>query len=147
MNPMLKAVRAKRMSSGGDDHKPENVHQADHTKDLHEFVKQLSPDQKDKLHSMLSQDNSNTEQIVKGGPSKEEQGKIAQQAAQDNSEESLEHNDSGHGDSDGGSVDSDKIAMDMLDSRFKNNAPSHPRNLHERVQANMAKGLKAKGKI
>jgi hypothetical protein len=148
MNPMLHALKNRKAADKQDvpqDHKTENVHKGgDHTTDLHAFVKALSPDQKDKLHAMLGQDKaSNADAIAKGAPSKEEQGKIAQAAQQENAEEALEQNEGPHDQQ----VDSDQIAMGMLDSRFKNNAPSRPRNLHERVQSNISKDLKSKGKI
>ncbi len=145
MNPMLSALKNRR-SSQADDHKTENVHDGDHSKQLHEFVKTLSPEAKEKLHTMLSQDmgGKSSEQIAKGAPSKEEQMKIAQQAQADNGEEGLEQDST---DLDSSGVDSDKIALNMLDTRFKNAPPSKARNLHERVQMGMAKDLKAKGKI
>lgn len=92
----------------------------------------------DKIDSDKAQDKADrSEAIIKGKPSTEEKGKIMERMAQENSEQ----------DQGGGGVDSDAIAMDMLDSRFKNNAPTKPRNLHERVQMEMAKNLKSKGKI
>lgn len=87
----------------------------------------------EKIEAKEEQKDRSTD-ILKGKPSTEEKKKIEQRAMEEQSE----------GEDD---VDSDAIAMDMLDSRFKNNAPSKPRNLHERVQMGMAQNLKSKGKI
>lgn len=83
-----------------------------------------------------------TKGVEKGEPSSEERMKIQEQIALDDEADSLADADAPLE-----AADTDEIAMGMLDSRFKSSIPSKPRNLHERVQTNMAKDLKAKGKI
>lgn len=142
MNPMLSALKNRRSSQG----EPQQD-KGSGGGDLKSFLDQLSPEAKSQLAQMLNQDAGGAEQIAKGAPSKGEQAKIAERAAQENQHEQAEGEDMGPVDYDSSGVDSDKIALDMLDTRFKNAAPAKPRNLHERVQTNMAKDLKAKGKI
>ncbi len=139
MNPMLSALKNRR--SGQPEEQQTGGGSTD-AKSLHDFVKQLGPEDKEVLQALLSKDSANAEQIAKGAPSKQEQMKIAEQSQAEQAEESMEETAGAESD-----VDSDEIAMGMLDTRFKNAAPSRPRNLHERVQTNMAKDLKAKGKI
>jgi len=138
MNPMLNAIKSRR-SAQVDEPKAQAPAGAG---GLEQFVKQLSPEQKEQLQQMLDGEAAGAEAVSKGEPSREEHAKIAQASAQENSEHDMEAEDE-----QGPGVDSDEIAMGMLDSRFKNSAPEKPRNLHERVQTNMAKNLKAKGKI
>jgi hypothetical protein len=138
MNPMLSALKGRRSGHAEEQPKEESGGGG-----MKSFVEQLSPEAKAELLQHLAKDVSgaSAEQIAKGAPTKAEQAKIADQANQDNAIEEMEEQ------GEGPAVDSDKIAMGMLDSRFKNSQPSKPRNLHERVQTNMAKDLKAKGKI
>lgn len=85
--------------------------------------------------------NDKSEEIAKGKPSTEEHEKIQAKIMDDEDKKDGGIDEAQEGE------DSDAIAMDMLDSRFKNNPPSKPRNLHERAQMGMAKNLKSKGKI
>lgn len=138
MNPMLNAIKSRRSTQMDE---PQAQPQAG-SGGLEQLVQQLSPEQKEQLMQMLEGEPSSAEAVSKGEPSKNERAKIAQASAEENSEQELEAEDDA-----GPAVDSDEIAMGMLDSRFKNSAPDRPRNLHERVQTNMAKNLKSKGKI
>jgi hypothetical protein len=140
MNPMLNAIKSRR--SGQEDVDQQSDAVPGGAEKLLQLIAQLTPEQKEQLQAMLDDGGgASAEQISKGAPSAMEKQKIALASAEENGEQDLEQE--GQGDD----VDSDDIAMGMLDSRFKNNAPSNPRNLHERVQTNMAKNLKSKGKI
>ena len=143
MNPMLSALKNRRSHQ---EDAPAEKPQGAGGGGLKSFVEQLPPEAKAELLSLLAQDvggGASAEQVSKGEPSKGEQAKIAERANEESAEHELEEAPVDQGPA----VDSDKIAMGMLDSRFKNSQPSKPRNLHERVQTNMAKDLKAKGKI
>lgn len=130
MEPILKAIRMKRegapsIKSGG--------------MDLDAIVSQLSEDDKMLLMEKLSSPGeAKEESISKGGMSPGEKMNLDKKIMEDD-EEML--------DEDTQDVDSDSIAMGMLDSRFKGESDGNPRNLSERVQMNMAKNLKGKGKI
>lgn len=108
-----------------------------------ELLMSLGEDEKEELKMLLMADEEKTpsNKVQMGEPSSEEKAKIdTMMAAEEMSDEAEDEMD--------GAVDSDEIAMGMLDSRFKNADPSmKPRNLSERVKMSMASKLKAKGKI
>lgn len=142
MNPMLSALKNRRVSDKGasSDAAPQGEGK------LEALVASLSAEDKAKLVELLAgeSDESHTsaEAVDKGAPSSEEKTKINEQMAKDEAREGAEE----LGELESG-VDSDEIALGMLDSRFKNGGPSKARNLHERAQMGMASNLKAKGKI
>jgi len=138
MNPMLSALKSRR--SGSEEQKPSG---AQEPKGVLDLVRSLSPGELEQLKALLTGDGAvSAEAISKGAPSSEEKAKIQERMGKENEQAELEESDAP-----GEEIDSDEIALGMLDSRFKNAAPSAPRNLHERVQMNMAKNLKEKGKI
>lgn len=155
MNPMHAAIRSRlgKHSPAPDDAQPMHPaagadHTADHAesgKDLHGFVAGLSHDEKSKLKSILNDSSQNTQAIAKGGPSSEEQGKIAQAMAQENQMNALDEASEHEGISED---QSDEIGKSMLDSRHINGmATEKPKNLGERAKQYIAAKLKAKGKI
>lgn len=151
MDPMYGAIKKKRglMSEHENmDHPAQNMVEAkgagkeEPGKDLHGIVASLSDSEKHELKGMLSVDMSQS--IIKGGPSSEERGKIAQESSKQDQENSMADQDVPMQ-----SADSDEIAKSMLDSRHMgSNAPTgKPRNLGERMKMGLASKLKAKGKI
>ncbi len=115
-------------------------HDPDQKKNLHEIVANLNDNEKSQLKGILAK-SDNSMDIAKGGPTENEQQAVSQRA-----EEETQHQDVDMGQPDG-ELDSDQIAKDMLDSKFSRGGPTKPRNLHERVQMNMASNLKSKGKL
>ena len=150
MNSMLAAIqKRKHMGQEGDhaDMSHESGHTADQDKgaDLHSFVSSLSEGQKHQLKTILENAKNTGQEIAKGGPSTEEQGKIKDNMAEENGETDLEATQERGLSSD----EHDEIGKSMLDSRYLGgNPPSHqPRNLGERVKMDIHKKLKEKGKI
>lgn len=140
MNPMHKAIRGRRSQDSQGDHggmSHHGEHSDDPKKDLHSMVASLSDNEKSQLKGILNS-SDNSVNVSKGEPTSHEKQMVAQQSAEENQEEGME---------DDGAIDSDQIAKDMLDSKFSRGGPSKPRNLHERVQMNMASNLKSKGKL
>lgn len=155
MDPMYSAIKKKRGLIGdhqGSGHMSQHVSDdtnksQDHgSKDLHGLVASLSDSEKHQLKGMLNSDN--TQAIMKGGPSSDEKGKIAQESSKQDRENDMEQMSDDHGNA-VDPVDSDEIAKSMLDSRHMgSNAPTgKPRNLGERMKMGLASKLKAKGKI
>jgi hypothetical protein len=121
-------------------------HTDDADKDLHGMVASLSDDQKGKLKNILNNQMADPSGISKGNPSSEEQGHIADAAAEEHKENDLINQDEGHAmDPD----QSDAIAKSMLDSRHLGENPptGKPRNLGERMKMSVMNKLKAKGKL
>ncbi len=161
MSAMLAAIK-KRQQAGASvmgDHQ-DTGHQAEHVQDdpamnanhgadLHGLVKSLSESEKHSLRTILEKDKTggDGQNIAKGAPSKEEQGKIAQASQQENQENALEE----ASETKGQEMDEDKsdeIAKSMLDSRhLRGMATEKPRNLGERMKQGLAAKLKSKGKI
>lgn len=114
-----------------------------HGKDLHGLVASLNDEEKQQLKGILDSGKTTAQEINKGGPSSDENGKVQQAMQESNQKASMEQgeeqNEAGH--------DSDAIGKSMLDSRFMSNPPAQPRNLSERVKLDIHKKLKGKGKI
>lgn len=128
-------------------------HTEDADKDLHGIAQSLDEGQKTKLHSILSSHlQGKGNDIAKGEPSTEEQGKIAEAAGnekQTNSLMSKQDENSNDEHSLVSDVDSDEIGKSMLDSRHLGGNPptGKPRNLGERMKMGVMNKLKSKGKI
>lgn len=106
-------------------------HVSDHGKENESIKKSAdAPEQK----------SDDAQNISKGHASPKEKEKIQERMTQDASEPQ------------GGApadYDRDQIAMDMLDSKFRNGVPEgmKPRNLSDRMKMHVATDLKSKGKL
>lgn len=87
--------------------------------------------------------SNDAQNISKGHASPTEKTKIEERAQQEMQTQPM---DAAPADE---SYDSDEIAKDMLDSRFRQGVPEglQPRNLSERMKMNVATKLKEKGKL
>lgn len=148
MDAMLKAIRAKREGPGlmGEASKLGGAVKEEKM-DLDAIVSQLSEEDKvllmEKLSGNTEEDASQKTSIDKGGMSEDEKmaidAKILKRDSQDVEEDADEMEDG---------VDSDDIAMSMVGNRFKGVEDGNkPSNLSQRVQMDLAKKLKEKGKI
>lgn len=150
MNPMHAAIKQRLGKGAAPEHSaPAPSHEGapgGHVQhDLHGFVGSLSDEEKAQLKSILHSDQGNTQSIAKGGPSTEEQSKIADAIAEENQENMLDAGQHGGGLSED---ESDEIGKSMLDSRhLRGQATEKPKNLSERAKQYIAGKLKAKGKI
>lgn len=146
MKSMVEAIRSKRMSMGGSDKmEPVQDEQGSHMQSL---VDSLDEHQKQELLGLLqSSSGKDAAEIQKGAPGPGERKEISQKAKQEAAQEGespeveqQEKDELG---------DTDDIAMGMVDrGAFKKvEDGARPRNLGERVKMEIAKNLKAKGKV
>lgn len=146
MNPMLSAIKAKRMSKQDENtmmnKSPDMNNPSPKGEGMMEFVQSLSDDQRKELMNLLAkgtmeieaESESKSDEIEKGGPTPKERQLIDARSAEENA---MDEEGSG------------EIAASMLDRDSLRKAEQNvkPRGLGDRAKMAMAMKLKGKGVI
>lgn len=146
MDSMLGAIKARRQGQGSPQMMSEEqpmmgAKPEGQESEMQGLVAKLSPEQKEHLLELLTQESADGQGLEKGEPSSAEKAEVAAKASEDQGSEAEGSEISAD--------ESDDIAMSMVDSRAKQMADGQgqPRNLSERAKMSMAQKLKSKGKM